>query len=104
MPNLDGHQSTKLIRQLGFSAPIIALTAFAEESNVQECKASGMDMFLSKPIRRPALKQVLKTFATIHEEESAIDSTKNVRQSAARIDNELSQNVMGCSSIFPLES
>src|SRR5271168_1001254 len=68
MPNLDGLQSTRLIRQMGYSAPIVALTAFAEESNVKECYDSGMDMFLSKPIRRPALKQVLKKFATIPEE------------------------------------
>ncbi|TVY92293.1 Two-component system protein B [Lachnellula willkommii] len=68
MPNLDGLQSTRLIRQMGYSAPIVALTAFAEESNVKECYDSGMDHFLSKPIRRPALKQVLKKFATIPEE------------------------------------
>ncbi|TVY82586.1 Two-component system protein B [Lachnellula suecica] len=85
MPNLDGLQSTRLIRQMGYSAPIVALTAFSEESNVKECydsgkdscspqpslsltKKSGMDHFLSKPIRRPALKQVLKKFATIPEE------------------------------------
>ncbi|KAG9234879.1 histidine kinase-group VI protein [Amylocarpus encephaloides] len=68
MPNLDGLQSTKLIRQMGYSAPIVALTAFSEESNVKECYDSGMDHFLSKPIRRPALKQVLKQFATIPEE------------------------------------
>jgi osomolarity two-component system sensor histidine kinase SLN1 len=46
MPNLDGLQSTRLIREMGYSAPIVALTAFAEESNVQECMDSGMDMFL----------------------------------------------------------
>lgn len=68
MPNLDGLQSTRLIRQMGYSAPIVALTAFSEDSNVQECMDSGMDMFLSKPIRRPALKQVLKKFGTILEE------------------------------------
>jgi len=68
MPNLDGLQSTRLIRQMGYSAPIVALTAFAEESNVKECLDSGMDMFLSKPIRRPALKQVLRKFAPIPEE------------------------------------
>ncbi|KAF7953203.1 hypothetical protein EAE96_006418 [Botrytis aclada] len=68
MPNLDGLQSTRLIREMGYSAPIVALTAFAEESNVKECYESGMDHFLSKPIRRPALKQVLKKFATIPEE------------------------------------
>jgi osomolarity two-component system sensor histidine kinase SLN1 len=35
MPNLDGLQSTRLIRQSGFSAPIVALTAYAEEQNVK---------------------------------------------------------------------
>lgn len=68
MPNLDGLQSTRLIREMGYTSPIVALTAFSEESNVKECMDSGMDEFLSKPIRRPALKQVLKKFATIPEE------------------------------------
>ncbi|KAI2467390.1 putative histidine kinase SlnCl1 [Annulohypoxylon bovei var. microspora] len=77
MPNLDGLQSTRLIRKMGYSAPIVALTAFSEESNIQDCMESGMNEFLSKPIRRPALKQVLKKFATIPEEpETAPQITK----------------------------
>jgi osomolarity two-component system sensor histidine kinase SLN1 len=92
MPNLDGLQSTRLIRQMGYSAPIVALTAFAEESNVRECYDSGMDEFLryarrrhaqhstnqnfSKPIRRPALKQVLKKFSTIPEETETSSLTR----------------------------
>ncbi|KAF2808282.1 uncharacterized protein BDZ99DRAFT_51002 [Mytilinidion resinicola] len=73
MPNLDGLQSTRLIRQSGFSAPIVALTAYAEESNVKECLDSGMDFFLAKPIRRPALKHVLKTYCPpIPEEEGEV--------------------------------
>jgi osomolarity two-component system sensor histidine kinase SLN1 len=76
MPNLDGLQSTRLIRKMGYSAPIVALTAFSEESNVKECIDSGMDEFLSKPIRRPALKQVLKKFATIPEEPETLSLTR----------------------------
>ncbi|KAI1826075.1 hypothetical protein F4861DRAFT_133074 [Xylaria intraflava] len=68
MPNVDGLQSTRLIRNMGYSAPIVALTAFSDESNVKNCIECGMDEFLSKPIRRPALKRVLKKFATIPEE------------------------------------
>jgi osomolarity two-component system sensor histidine kinase SLN1 len=68
MPNVDGLQSTRLIRSMGYTSPIVALTAFSEESNVKECMDSGMNEFLSKPIRRPALKQVLQRFATIPEE------------------------------------
>lgn len=77
MPNVDGLQSTRLIREMGYKSPIVALTAFSEESNVKDCMDSGMDEFLAKPIRRPALKQVLKRFATIPEEpETASTVTK----------------------------
>lgn len=68
MPNLDGLQSTRLIRKMGYNAPIVALTAFSDASNVKDCIESGMNEFLAKPIRRPALKQVLQKFATIPEE------------------------------------
>lgn len=68
MPNLDGLQSTRLIRKMGYKAPIVALTAFSDASNVKDCMDSGMNEFLAKPIRRPALKQVLQKFATIPEE------------------------------------
>src|SRR3954454_21754495 len=49
MPNLDGLQSTRMIRQMGYSAPIIALTAFAEESNVKECKSLNLILPPSHP-------------------------------------------------------
>lgn len=69
MPNLDGIQSTRLIRETGFSAPIVALTAFAEESNIKDCYDSGMNFFLPKPIKRPELKKVLSKYCpTINEE------------------------------------
>lgn len=68
MPEMDGLTSTRLIREMGYSAPIVALTAFADEGNMKDCIDSGMDFFLPKPIKRPALKQVLKRYcATIPE-------------------------------------
>lgn len=95
MPNLDGLQSTRRIRDIGFPCPIIALTAFADEGNFQECKSgysrdfavlslinfvclglkSGMNNFLSKPLRRPALKAILKTYCTPIPELTAGDSS-----------------------------
>lgn len=68
MPNVNGLQSTRMIREMGYKAPIVALTAFSDASNVKDCMDSGMNEFLAKPIRRPALKQVLQKFATIPEE------------------------------------
>ncbi|KAF7196067.1 Two-component system protein B [Pseudocercospora fuligena] len=64
MPTMDGLTSTKLIRQHGFTKPIVALTAFAEQSNVNDCLESGMDYFLAKPIKRPQLKKVLTEYCS----------------------------------------
>ncbi|KAK1783466.1 hypothetical protein QBC45DRAFT_88733 [Copromyces sp. CBS 386.78] len=92
MPNLDGLQSTRLIRKMGYSAPIVALTAFSEESNVKECMESGMDEFLSKPIRRPALKQVLKKFATIYEEQGETETVPSVTDGSLKSGNSTDKN------------
>lgn len=87
MPNLDGLQSTRLIREMGYQAPIVALTAFAEESNVKDCLDSGMNYFLSKPIRRPALKKVLKEYCApipeVDEEISPMQETAKQLPSVA---------------------
>lgn len=37
MPIMDGRESTKLIRETGFSRPIVALTAFTDAVNEREC-------------------------------------------------------------------
>src|SRR5437660_8665137 len=64
MPNRDGLEATRMIREKGYQGPIVALTAFAEESNVKECFEVGMDMFLGKPVQKNQLKEVLKTYYT----------------------------------------
>ncbi|KAF3906848.1 hypothetical protein ABW21_db0202810 [Orbilia brochopaga] len=82
MPHQDGLESTRIIRQLGYSAPIIALSAFTEESNIKECLESGMNYFLAKPIRRPALKHVLKTYCTPITEDVVQEETGGVSTAA----------------------
>jgi CheY-like chemotaxis protein len=46
MPRVDGIQSTRMIRQIGYQAPIVALTAFTEESNIKECMSASLSFFL----------------------------------------------------------
>ncbi|KAK6882614.1 Histidine protein kinase SLN1 [Candida tropicalis] len=63
MPKVDGLIATKTIRNnLHYNKPIIALTAFADESNVKECLACGMSGFLAKPIRRTNLRKIIVEF------------------------------------------
>lgn len=63
MPILDGFAATRKIRELekelNKSTPIIALTAHAIEGFKEQCLASGMNDYLSKPVRMNYIFDIL---------------------------------------------
>ena len=61
MPIMDGITATRLIRQKGINIPIIALTAHALESDKTTCMKAGMDGFVSKPVRRQEIYEVIQS-------------------------------------------
>jgi PAS domain S-box-containing protein len=63
MPEMDGLEATKRIRQLAGYAktPIVALTSFAMAGDRERCLAAGMTEYMSKPFSFRALGQLLRT-------------------------------------------
>ena len=60
MPNLDGLDATKIIRELSPGVPIIALTAFAYDHDRKASLEAGCNDFLTKPFTQEKLKETIK--------------------------------------------
>jgi CheY-like chemotaxis protein len=62
MPKMDGIETTKKIRSMNYTAPIVALTANAIVGNDELFKSNGFDDFISKPIDIRQLNTVLNRY------------------------------------------
>ena len=59
MPEMDGLEATKKIREQGNNIPIIALTAYAMEGDREKFLSNGMDAYSSKPVKIDELVQII---------------------------------------------
>ncbi len=68
MPEMDGFEATRLIREKEAEndqppIPIIAMTAYAMKGDMERCLESGMDGYVSKPISAELLKEEIIKFS-----------------------------------------
>ena len=64
MPEMNGMDATRKLREQGIKTPIVALTANALDGDRERFLACGMDDYVSKPIDPAAIEQILDTYAT----------------------------------------
>jgi len=61
MPEMDGLEATRAIRDKGFDRiPIIAMTAHAMKGDREKCLDAGMDDYITKPIKREIVFEILE--------------------------------------------
>jgi CheY-like chemotaxis protein/nitrogen-specific signal transduction histidine kinase len=58
MPEMDGLDAARIIKEVNHNTPIIALSAYAFEENINEAKAAGCDEFIAKPFKVEDLIEV----------------------------------------------
>jgi CheY-like chemotaxis protein len=62
MPEMDGDEATKIIRSMGYTHPIITLTANVVDKKEKEFTEKGYTGFLRKPIEIEHMEQNLKKY------------------------------------------
>jgi len=67
MPEMDGYQATKIIRDRrspvrDHDVPIVAMTAHAMKGDREKCIQAGMNDYVSKPIRPEKLREVVEKY------------------------------------------
>jgi PAS domain S-box-containing protein len=79
MPLMDGYEAAGAIRTLEQHSPqrtpIIALTASAIKGERERCLEAGMDDYLTKPIDRQALQQMMEHYLDISHSQASLHGT-----------------------------
>lgn len=67
MPRMDGKEATRTIREAerstGAHVPIVALTAHAMTGDDRAILEAGLDHYLTKPLRKPAIQEMITRYA-----------------------------------------
>lgn len=65
MPDIDGFEATKQIKQIRQDVPVIAITAYAMSGDKERVLAAGCDGYISKPISKKNLLKKMAEFVKI---------------------------------------
>ena len=66
MPEMDGFEACEVIRKIneqGKTLPILAMSANVSHQDKEKCKKAGMDDFLSKPVSKKRMIDVISVWA-----------------------------------------
>ena len=62
MPEMNGLDATRIIKEVNHDTPVIALSAYAFDENIREANMAGCDEFMAKPFRLENLIEMVKKY------------------------------------------
>jgi len=80
MPRMDGIETIKIMRSLGYERPVVALTANALAGQAEMFLSSGFDDFISKPIDIRQLNAVLNKLVRDKQPDDVIEAARKQKQ------------------------
>jgi len=90
MPEMDGIEATKRIRDLGYTEPIVALTANAVTGQAELFLQNGFDEFISKPIDIRQLNYILNKLIRDKQPPEVLEDVRQKTESKERKKREAS--------------
>jgi CheY-like chemotaxis protein/HPt (histidine-containing phosphotransfer) domain-containing protein len=79
MPRMDGIEATKILRKMGYTNPIIALTADAIAGQAEMFMQNGFDGFISKPIDIRQLNAALNSLVRDKYPSDVVEAARRLR-------------------------
>lgn len=84
MPEMNGYETTRALRENGITTPIIALTAKTMKGDSEKCLQAGCNEYISKPIHADKLVEVIEK----HIERQKIPAIETYSKDALTLGND----------------
>ncbi len=105
MPEMDGFEATQTIRKLEqreefTKTPIVAFTAYAMKGDDEKCYAAGMDDYITKPVKKQSVINVLQKWLSAKPQENtdkepAAEKENSGEHESNGIDQEILEQMKG---------
>jgi DNA-binding NarL/FixJ family response regulator len=65
MGEMNGDEALKIIREKGYSVPVVMLSSVTDQALVKQCEQQGVSGFIFKPIQADNGAEIIKSYLKV---------------------------------------